>query len=145
MPSTIDEEKSTITKISEQFKAQEKEIGNELAGANEKLWQQQREENKLNLCPACKKGNLQILYSKKTGKSFIGCTNYPECKNTYSLPPNSLIKKANEVCQECGFPKLVSIRKGRKPWVFCFNKDCLTNKERIEAYRKKQQEKQESE
>ena len=141
----IAEAKTTITKISEQFKAQEKEIGNELAGANEKLWQQQREENKLNLCPACKKGNLQILYSKKTGKSFIGCTNYPECKNTYSLPPNSLIKKANEVCQECGFPKLVSIRKGRKPWVFCFNTQCPTNKERIEAYRKKQQEKQESE
>lgn len=136
----IGEAKSTITKISEQFKQKEAEIGEELAGANTKLWAQQREENKLNLCPLCKKGSLQILFSKKTGRSFVGCTNYPECRNTYSLPPNSLIKKSDKICEQCEFPMLLSIRKGKRPWVFCFNPKCPTNRERIEEYRKKKAE-----
>ncbi|MDP3992145.1 MAG: DNA topoisomerase I [Nanoarchaeota archaeon] len=135
----IGEAKSTITKISGQFKQKEAEIGEELAGANTKLWAQQREENKLNICPLCKKGSLQIIYSKKTRRNFIGCSNYPECKNTYSLPPNSLIKKSDKICEQCGFPMLLSIRKGKRPWVFCFNKECETNKKRIEEYRKKQE------
>ncbi len=136
----IEEAKSTITKISEQFKQDEVQIGEELSEANTKLWEQQREENKLNICPVCKKGNLQIIYSKKTGRNFVGCSNYPECKNTYSLPPNSLIKKSDKICEKCGFPMLLSIRKGKKPWIFCFNRECPTNKERIEAYKKKQAE-----
>ena len=135
----IEEAKNTITKISEQFKTQEMQIGEELSEANTKLWAQQKEENKLNICPVCQKGSLQIIYSKKTKRNFIGCTNYPECKNTYSLPPNSLIKKSDKICEHCGFPMLLSIRKGKKPWVFCFNKDCPTNKERIEEYRKRKE------
>ena len=34
---------------------------------------------------------------------------------------------------------LLSIRKGKRPWVFCFNPQCPTNKERIEEYRKKKE------
>jgi len=33
---------------------------------------------------------------------------------------------------------LMSIRKGKKPWIFCFNTDCESNKKRIEEYRAKQ-------
>jgi DNA topoisomerase-1 len=136
----IEEAKNTIIKISEQLKSQEKEIGEELADANTKLWIQQREENKLNICPVCKRGSLQIMYSKKTKRNFVGCTNYPQCKNLYSLPPNSLIKKSDKICEHCGFPMLLSIRKGKKPWIFCFNRDCPTNKERIEKYKKEKQQ-----
>ena len=135
----IEEAKAVIVKIAEQFKKEETEIGNELSGANEKLWQQQREDNKLNQCPLCKKGNLQILYSKKTGRSFIGCSAYPECKNTYSLPPNSLIKRADKTCEACAWPMLLSIKRGKRPWIFCFNPGCVSNKERIEEYRRKKQ------
>ena len=135
----IEEAKNTIIKISEQFKAQETGIGEELADANTKLWKQQREGNKLNICPVCKKGTLGILYSKKTRRNFVACNKYPECKNTYSLPPNSLIKKTDKICEKCGFPMLLSIRKGKRPWTFCFNKDCVTNKERIEEYRKRKE------
>ena len=135
----IEEAKNTIIKISEQLKKEEREIGEELVDANAKLWEQQREENKLNICSVCKKGSLQIIYSKKTGKNFIGCSNYPECKNTYSLPPNSLIKKADKICEHCGFPMLLSLRKGKRPWIFCFNPQCETNKKRLEEYRKRKQ------
>lgn len=136
----IAEAKSTITKIFKQFKKNDVKIGKELIEGNLGLRQLQKEENKLNICPACKKGSLQILYSKKTRRYFIACNAYPDCKNTYSLPPNSLIKKADKICDECGWPKLVSIRRGRRPWIFCFNPDCETNRERIEKYRKRQKE-----
>ncbi|MEK6847841.1 MAG: DNA topoisomerase I, partial [Nanoarchaeota archaeon] len=130
----IQEAKTAITKISEQFKSQETEIGEELAGANTKIWEQQKEENKLNICPVCKKSQLRITYSQKTKRYFIGCSGYPECKNIYSLPPNSLIKKTDKICEKCGFPMLMSIKKGKRPWFFCFNRECATNKERIEKY-----------
>ena len=40
------------------------------------------------------------------------------------------MKKADKICGECGFPMLMSIRKGKRPWIFCFNPECVTrNKE----------------
>ena len=136
----IDKAKETITKISEQFKEKEIEIGKELLNANLKLREEQREENKLNICPKCKKGSLGITYSKKTRRHFVACDAYPDCKNTFSLPPNGSINKIDKVCEECGFPKLMLLKRGRKPWIFCFNPECPTNKKRIEEYRKKKAE-----
>ncbi|MBM3228424.1 DNA topoisomerase I, partial [Candidatus Pacearchaeota archaeon] len=137
----IEKAKKTIISILNQFTKKEKEIGKEIAGANDKLREQQRNENKLRtICPKCKKGHLSISYSRKTKRSFVACDAYPNCKNTYSLPPNGFIKKSEEICDKCGFQKLMLIKKGRRPWIFCFNPQCPTNKERIEAYRNKQQE-----
>jgi len=135
----IEEAKQTITKIAEQFKTQQTQIGEDLSNANIQLREQQKEENKLNICPVCQKGTLKITYSPKTKRSFIACDKYPECRNTYSLPPNSFIKKADRICEKCGFPILMSIRKGKKPWFFCFNKNCEINRERLEEYRKKRE------
>jgi len=136
----IEKAKEAIIKISNQFKEKEKEIGEDLLKANEEFREQQKEENRLNVCPVCNKGNLQILYSKKTRRYFVACSSYPECKNTYSLPPNGSIKKTDKVCEHCGFPILMRLSKGKRPWEFCFNKDCVINKERIEKYRQKQKE-----
>jgi DNA topoisomerase-1 len=137
----INKAKKTITSISKTLKEHETQIGKELLVAEKQRQEQEREDNKLGFqCPVCKKGTLTIMYSRKTRRSFIACDAYPNCKNTYSLPPNSLIKKTDKTCEHCGFPKLLSIRKGKKPWSFCFNPNCETNKERIEAYKKKQEE-----
>ncbi|HEA46300.1 MAG TPA: DNA topoisomerase I [Candidatus Pacearchaeota archaeon] len=136
---TIEKAKDTLRKISKQFNSQINEIGKELLDANVKLREQQREENKLNQCPKCKKGNLGIMYSKKTRRYFVACDAYPDCKNTSSLPPNGLIKKTEGVCEQCGYPKLMRISKGKRPWVFCFNPECITNKERVDAYKKKKE------
>ncbi|MBA7615146.1 DNA topoisomerase 1 [subsurface metagenome] len=133
----INSAKSTITEISKDFKKNEKEIGRELLVANLQLREQQREENKLNICPICKKGSLAIIYSKKTKRKFVACDAYPDCKTTYSLPPNSMIKKTSKICEACGFPMLTSFKKGKKPWTFCFNSNCETNKKRLERYRKR--------
>lgn len=123
----IDNAKKTITDISEDFEKNENKIGEELIDANIKFREQQKKENQLMTCPECKKGKLGITYSKKTKRHFIACDAYPECKNTFSLPPNGVIKKTDKVCEECGFPMLMRLTKGRKPWIFCWNPKCPTN------------------
>ena len=131
----IEKAKTTIKKIAKQFEEEQQEIGKELIDANQKLRQQEKEENKLNICPKCKKGNLGITYSRKTKRYFVACDAYPECRNTFSLPPNGSIKRTNKICEECGFPKLIRLSKGKRPWEFCFNPECPTNKERIQSYK----------
>ena len=135
----IEKAKKTITEISNQFEKHEVEIGKELLQANVKLREEQRKENSLNVCPVCGKGNLGITYSKKTRKYFVACDAYPDCKNTYNLPPNGMIKKTEKICEECGFPILMRLAKGKRPWEFCFNPKCAKNKERLEEYRKKKE------
>lgn len=138
----INKAKKTIKKIIKQFTKKQRKIGEEISKANQTLIEQQREESKLEtFCPVCKKGRLRITYSKKTRRYFVSCDSYPECKNTYSLPPNGLIKKSNEICEDCGFQKLMLIKKRRRPWIFCFNPECPTNKKRIEGYRRKRENK----
>jgi DNA topoisomerase-1 len=132
----IDKAKEAITKIAKHFEEHENKIGKELLAANIQLIEQEKEDNKLNICPVCKKGNLTIMYSRKTKRFFVACDAYPKCKNTYTLPPNGLIKRTEKVCDQCGFPMLMRLSKGKRPWIFCFNPDCKTNKERIEEYRK---------
>ena len=140
----IEKSKKNITNISKDFEEHKEKIGQELLKANIEQIEHQKIENRIMTCPKCQKGHLIINYSKKTKRQFVSCDAYPDCTNTFSLPPNSLIKKTDQVCEECNFPKLMALRKGKKPWIFCFNPECPSNKERIEEYRKKQAEKEES-
>ena len=126
-----------ITDISKEFKANESKIGHNIAEGLTSLREAQQEQNTLLQCPTCKQGNLRILYSKKTKRQFVACSNYPKCTQTYSLPPNSLIKRAKSDCSSCKFPKLLSIKKARKPWEFCFNPECEDVKKRREAWEKR--------
>jgi len=136
----LNKAKKNITKITKDFKKQENEIGKELVEANIAYREEQKKENRLMLCPKCKQGHLAITYSKKNRRHFIACDAYPKCKTTFTLPPYGTIKKTDKKCEECGFPILMSLRKGKKPWFFCFNPECPTNKKRIEEYRKRQEE-----
>ena len=135
----INSAKKTIIQISKDFEKNEKEIGKELLQANLDLREEQKRENTLTKCPVCEKGNLAITYSRKTKRHFVACNAYPDCKTTYSLPPDGTIKKTDKTCEACGFPILMCLKARRKPWFFCFNRECETNKERIEKYKKKQE------
>ena len=127
----VEEAKETIIDISKDFQKNRKEIGNELINAESEQWKKEKEENKLIQCPSCKKGTLAIMYSRKTRRYFVACDAYPECKKTYSLPPNGIIKKTDKICESCGFPMLMRLSKGKRPWIFCFNTSCPTNEEWI--------------
>ena len=133
---TLKEAKEAIEKISKDFKTKEEKIGKELLSAQKENYAKEREENTLSLCPVCKKGSLRIIFNRKSRRYFIGCSAYPECKTTFSLPPNGLMKSAGKSCEKCNFPKMLAIRKGKRPWEFCFNPQCETNKE----WAKKKQE-----
>jgi len=137
----LEKAKEIIIRITNEMKQHEPEIGKELMNAQDEQREIEKKINSLIQCPKCKKGNLAITYSRKTKKFFIACNAYPECKNTYSLPPYGTMKKTEKNCEECGYPLLMALQKGKKPWIFCFNPECPTNKKRIEEYRKKQEEK----
>jgi len=125
----IDKAKENITKISKDFEQHKEKIGQELIEANQKFQEQQRKENTIMPCPKCGKGNLVIMYSKKNKRQFVACDAYPDCKNTFTLPPNGNIKVVSppQYCEECEWPKLARYKKGRRPWIFCFNPNCPTN------------------
>ena len=48
-------------------------------------------------------------------------------------------------CEECKFPMLMRLSKGKRPWIFCFNPQCPTNKESMEKYQKRKEEEAEKE
>jgi len=133
----LEKAKKVIKAIIKQFENKEELIGKDLMDAQQEQRAIERKENTLCLCPKCEKGNLIINYSRKNKKYFVACDAYPECKNTYSLPPGGTLKKTGKTCEYCNFPVLMSLKKGKKPWFFCFNTACPSNKERLDAYREK--------
>ncbi len=137
----IETAKKAVTKIAHDFEKHEKEIGKELLNANKEYREQQKIENKICACPVCKKGNLAITYSRKNKRHFVACDAYPNCTTTFSLPLGT-IKKTEKVCEECGFPMLMSLRTGKRPWIFCFNLFCPSKKEYREKMQKRLKENQ---
>lgn len=69
-------------------------------------------------CPKCKEGEI-ILRKSKKGKSFYGCSNYPECDFI------SWYKPTGEICKECGSYMVEKHTKNETKEV-CSNKECKT-------------------
>lgn len=117
----LKEAEQTLTKILKAFKKKEKLIGSSLGDAY-RITQDQA--SLVGKCPACKKGDLKIIYSRKTKSKFIACNKYPDCKTTFSLPRNALVKPTKKECPTCTFPLLLVIRKGKRPFEYCINSNC---------------------
>ena len=113
----------------EQLKEKEKTLGEALSKAVKKA---RMEERIVGKCPTCGTGKLIILYSRKTGKRFIGCTNYFNglCTTSFPLPQKGTVRSLRSECKGCGW-SLVEVRtKGRRPWRLCFNPGCPRKEER---------------
>jgi DNA topoisomerase-1 len=119
----------TLRPVLERLRRKEKAIGSRLAEA---LRKSRTEERTVSTCPTCKTGKLTILYSRKSGKRFIGCTNYFKgiCKTSFPLPQRGGIKPLSRSCRGCGWPTVQVIMKGRRPWTLCFNPQCPLKEER---------------
>lgn len=119
----INEAKILLTDILKKFKAEEKEIGKELGQATK---DSRTKESTVGPCPECNNGTLMI----KRGKFglFIACSKYPDCKVTFSIPSNSLVKVTDKVCEHCSHPKIMVIKKGKRPQELCLNNNCKSKK-----------------
>jgi DNA topoisomerase-1 len=74
-------------------------------------------------CPVCKTGKLHVVKSKKSGKRFVGCTNYSAgCRASAPLPQRGALK-AGASCKRCSWPT-VYVKTGRFPWKLCVNPEC---------------------
>jgi DNA topoisomerase-1 len=115
--------------VTAKLKENERVIGARLSQA---LLKAKLEERLIGECPTCHSGKLVILRSKKTGKRFIGCTNYFEgkCQTSFPLPQKGVVKPSGSVCKGCGWSTVRVLMKGRLAWNLCFNPDCPWKEER---------------
>ena len=104
------------------IKEREREIGERLGNVLEKTMYQERT---IGACPICKTGNLIEVHSRKTGKRFVGCTNFfnRSCEASFPLPQEGTIRVFHRHCRRCGWPT-VQVQAKRKIWSLCFNPDC---------------------
>jgi DNA topoisomerase-1 len=110
-----------------ELKNKESAIGETLGNA---LRQMRIQERIIGPCPTCHSGKLTILRSKRTGKRFIGCTNYFKntCRTSFPLPQQGTVRPTGTLCNNCGWPQLSVHISGRHTWNLCFNPDCSRNK-----------------
>jgi DNA topoisomerase-1 len=141
----LGEAKKAVTNIAEGMTKNMDAMGKSLADANAKVWEEEKEMNTMDKCRVCGKGNLRVMYGKRFGRYFVSCDAYPDCKTIYSLPPKGQMKPARlskkqaeeegksegdlDMCKECGFPLVQSFQRGKAPWKFCFNMECVSNEE----------------
>ncbi|MBU5690278.1 MAG: DNA topoisomerase I [Candidatus Aenigmatarchaeota archaeon] len=119
----IEEAKKYLIKIFDEFKKNEENIGSELVKANKISEDQKRT---VGDCPLCK-NKLKIIVSRKTGKRFIGCSNYGKgCTFSAPLPQKGEVSVSDKICKECSYPMIILKFRGRKPIYSCINMKCKT-------------------
>jgi DNA topoisomerase-1 len=115
--------------VTEELKEKERRIGEQLSNAIKRA---RVEERIIGICPICSTGKLMILYSRRTGKRFAGCTNYFKglCKASFPLPQKGTVRPLGRSCRGCSWP-IVQVRiKGGRPWILCVNPECPLKEER---------------
>jgi len=113
--------KKIIVKICKEIDAHQKEIGLGLAEALAETRKEDLARRTLMKCPKCKKGDLIVIRSRKTGKRFLACTEYPKCKTAYPLPQKGSLRMLKTKCQQCG-ANLISVKvAGKRAWKLCIN------------------------
>jgi len=119
----LDDAKVAVTKICDEFRQHEDEIGKELGEA---IMQMQDEKSVLGKCPSCGK-DLKVMFSPKTRKHFCGCSGYKDgCRTSYPLPHEASFQPLNKICDKCKTPIIKVIRRGRRTFNMCLDPKCET-------------------
>lgn len=98
----VDESKEMLEEVMATLKKEKEEIRGDLKKSL-------RSQNAVGRCSKC--GGTLVVKKSKKGR-FVGCTNYPDCTNTYRIPRAGNVKPANKSCPECGAPKIIVFHKG---------------------------------
>ncbi|ACJ15800.1 topA [Thermococcus onnurineus NA1] len=146
----IEESKEQLIKILQQFKEKELDIGKVLmettgtgvttskenakrAGTVKELSETEEKDVKKTIekgektplvvgkCPKCG-GDLVVRYNRKTGKRFVGCSNWPKCNVTYPLLQRGRIIPTNKTC--CDGAPVVKIREKGREYEICLDMNC---------------------
>jgi DNA topoisomerase-1 len=116
---TVNESRQMLTKVMDALEKDKEKIKINIKNA-------QREQNTVGKCPKC--GKPMMIRTSKKNKRFVGCTGFPDCKNTYSLPQMGEIISTGKICKECSTPIVKVKSKGRRAWELCLNSDCSAKK-----------------
>ena len=101
----------------------------ELVGSliTKELKSQRRQASELGTCLACNVGTLKIMTSQRTGKRFVGCSEYfnnKACTESYPLPAEGRLEPLSVKCENDGYP-LIKVYKGKRPWILCLKEGPL--------------------
>ncbi len=91
--------KAHLLKVLAHFKVHEKEIGAVLKDA-----ERTAQDKRSNLGPDICGGTLQLRQGK-FGR-FVGCSNYPKCTTTFSVPQKGLLRAIGKTCPHDQYPLL---------------------------------------
>ena len=129
MDNVLGKAEDRLRPVLTELKKHQGPLGEELSEAVRKARMQQRI---VGDCPVCGTGKLVILYSRRTGKRFLGCTNYFKgtCTNSFPLPQKGTVRPARRSCSRCGYPMIQFRMKGKRPWTFCIKPDCPSKEEK---------------
>jgi len=116
---TVYESRKMLTKVMKTLENDKEKIRISIRNA-------ERQENTVGKCPKC--GKALIIRTSKNNKRFIGCSGFPSCKNTYSLPQKGAIFVTDKVCDKCNTPIVKIKSKGKKSWELCPNSECDAKK-----------------
>ncbi len=139
--------KAELLELLENFKSREEDIGNDLVTGLQRYWKSKED---LGECPKCGDGTLRVIRSAKTGKRFVGCSNYSEgkCDQTFPLPQKGNLSPLDEKCPHCGY-QMFQVISGRRKWETCVNWSACPGRQdelkALEERRTKRAEKQQKE
>jgi DNA topoisomerase-1 len=130
--SVLNYAKEGLMVLLEEFQSQENMIGDALVTGLQRYWGESEE---VGSCPKCGDGTLRIIRSSKTGKRFVGCSNYKEgkCDQTFPLPQKGRITPMDKMCPHCGY-QMMKVVSGRRGWETCVNwTRCPSRQEELKA------------
>ena len=116
---TVQQSRMMLSKVMKTLEKDKDKIKTSITNAS-------RQENTVGKCPKC--GKDMVIRKSKKGKRFVGCTGYPKCSNTYSLPQKGGVITTDKTCKTCGGPIVKIISKGKRPWQLCLNSECSSKK-----------------
>ena len=126
----VSESRELLGKILEELLQKKNEIAGELQ-------QSLRKDSILGKCPNCD-GSLRILFGR-TGKRFVGCTNYPKCTTSFPLPQKGRITWLEKNCPECNAP-MIQVFGKRGKYEMCLDMNCKTKESWKKPVQKQEKE-----
>jgi DNA topoisomerase I len=121
--SVVDDSRDVLRRVYEHLTRSEDEFA-------DIVWNGIRGDETLGPCPNCGR-NLIVRRNRRSGKRFVGCEGYPECRVTFPLPQKGDIIALGTQCDACGSPEIKVVGK-KRPWVTCINMDCPKKQEQRE-------------